>query len=160
MTIIGSLQDGLTGDYKLIATKSALDCVASMGFAATMGWGVLLSAVSVLVVQGSITLGANAMSGFFTPPLIAQCSTAGGLLVVCIGINLAGIKKLPVADYLPQSCLHRCWQGWCRDYEGRPAITALPMGLPPSFMFKYPPGNTFAQPSCRLNTSGLTSPSR
>lgn len=101
MTIIGSLQDGLTGDYKLIATKAALDGIAAMGFAASLGWGVLLSALTVLLVQGGITLGAHALEQVFTPPLIAQCGAAGGVLVVCIGISLTGIKKLPVADYLP-----------------------------------------------------------
>jgi len=101
MTIIGSLQDGLTGDYKLIAMKAMLDGVASVGFAATFGWGVLLSALSVLIVQGSITLGANAVGGFFSDAVLAQIGAAGGVLVICIGLTLTGIKKLPVADYLP-----------------------------------------------------------
>jgi hypothetical protein len=101
MTIIGSLKDGLTGDYGLIAVKSMLDGVAAFAFAASTGWGVLLSAVTVLVVQGGITLGARALSGFFTPPLIAETSATGGALVVCIGLGLTGLKKLPVADYLP-----------------------------------------------------------
>lgn len=101
LTIIGSLRDGLVGDYQLIAVKATLDGIASIGFAATMGWGVLLSALSVLLVQGSITLGAHALNEFFTAPLVAQCSAAGGVLVVCIGVTLTGIRKLPVADYLP-----------------------------------------------------------
>lgn len=101
MTIVGSIQDGLIGDYKLIAIKSAMDGIAAMAFAAGLGWGVLLSAATVLVVQGGITLGANALSGFFTDPLIAETSAVGGVLVVCIGIGLLGLKKLPVADYLP-----------------------------------------------------------
>lgn len=101
MTILGSIRDGLTGDYWLIAVKSGLDGVASIGFAATFGWGVLLSAVSVLLVQGSLTLGAGALSGVFTPPLVAQLSAAGGVLVICIAITLTGLRKLPVADYLP-----------------------------------------------------------
>jgi hypothetical protein len=101
MTVLGSIQDGLSGDCKLIAIKSALDGVASVGFAASMGWGVLLSAVSVLVVQGSITLGASGLQEYFTPPLVAEFSATGGALVICIGITLTGIRKLPVADYLP-----------------------------------------------------------
>lgn len=101
MTILGSLQDGLTGDYRLIAIKSALDGVAALGFAATFGAGVLLSAASVLVVQGAITLGAGLLSGWFTPPVLSQCGAAGGVLVLCIGMTLTGLRKLPVADYLP-----------------------------------------------------------
>lgn len=101
MTIIGSLKDGLTGDYALIAVKSMMDGVAALAFAASTGWGVLLSAVTVLVVQGGITLGARALSGLFTPPLVAETSAVGGALVVCIGLGLTGLKKLPVADYLP-----------------------------------------------------------
>ncbi len=101
MTIIGSLKDGLTGDYRLIAVKSMMDGVAALALAASTGWGVLLSAVTVLIVQGGITLGARALSGFFTPPLIAETTAVGGALVLCIGLGLTGIKKLPVADYLP-----------------------------------------------------------
>jgi uncharacterized membrane protein YqgA involved in biofilm formation len=101
LTIVGSLQDGLTGDCKLIAVKSLLDGFAAMAFAAGLGWGVMLSALTVLIVQGGITLGAHTLSGFFTDPLVAECSAAGGALVVCIGVGLLGIKKLPVADYLP-----------------------------------------------------------
>jgi hypothetical protein len=101
MTIVGSIQDGLIGDYKLIAIKSAMDGIAAMAFATGLGWGVLLSAATVLVVQGGITLGANSLIGCFTEPLVAEMSAVGGVLVVCIGIGLLGLKKLPVADYLP-----------------------------------------------------------
>ncbi len=101
MTIVGSLQDGLSGDYGLIAIKSLMDGIASMAFAAGYGWGVTFSAVTVLVVQGGLTLGAATLSRFFTEPLIQQTSAVGGALVICIGIGLIGIRKLPVADYLP-----------------------------------------------------------
>jgi hypothetical protein len=101
MTIIGSIQDGLSGDYRLIAVKAAMDCVAAMAFASTMGWGVLLSAGTVLVVQGGITLGAGRLAGVFTEAMVAQFTPVGGALVICIGLSLTGMKKLPVADYLP-----------------------------------------------------------
>ena len=101
LTIVGSIEDGLTGNYRLIAVKAVMDGIAALAFAAGLGWGVLLSAITVLIVQGGITLGAQALSGFFTPPLVAECSAAGGVLVLCIGVELVGIKKLPVADYLP-----------------------------------------------------------
>lgn len=101
MTIVGSIQDGLTGDYRLIAVKSAMDGIAAMAFAAGLGWGVLLSAATVLLVQGGLTLGASGLGGFFTQPLIEETSAVGGVLVVCIGIGLLGLRKLPVADYLP-----------------------------------------------------------
>lgn len=101
MTILGSIQDGLTGDYHLIAVKAMMDGVAAVALSSTLGWGVLLSAFTVLVIQGGITLGAQAASAIFTEAMIGQFTPVGGVLVICIGVSLTGIKKLPVADYLP-----------------------------------------------------------
>jgi uncharacterized membrane protein YqgA involved in biofilm formation len=101
MTIIGSMQDGLTGDYHLIVVKAAMDGVAALAFAAGLGWGVALSAGTVLVVQGGITLGAQALSALLTAPMVTEGSATGGALVMAIGVTLLGLKKLPVADYLP-----------------------------------------------------------
>jgi uncharacterized membrane protein YqgA involved in biofilm formation len=112
MTIVGSVQDGLTGDYRLIAVKALLDGVASLAFAAALGWGVMLSAATVLVVQGSITLGAHAVSDWFTAPAVAELTATGGVLVVAIGAELVGWKKLPVADYLPAVLLAPVLAKW------------------------------------------------
>jgi hypothetical protein len=101
MTILGSIQDGLTGDYSLLATKSMLDGFAAMMFAAAMGIGVLFSALTVLVVQGGLTLFSGNLSGVMTEAVIAEITGTGGVMVVSIGLGIVGIKKLKTANMLP-----------------------------------------------------------
>lgn len=101
MTILGSIQDGLTGDYTLLATKSMLDGFAAMMFAAAMGVGVLFSALTVLVVQGGLTLFAGTLSGLMTQAVIAEITGTGGVMVVSIGLGIVGIKKFNTANMLP-----------------------------------------------------------
>lgn len=101
LTVIGALEDGLTGDYSLLALKSALDFVASLTFAAVLGWGVLLSAGTVLVVQGSITLGAAFLEGFVTEPMILATTATGGILIFGLGLALLEFKEVRVANMLP-----------------------------------------------------------
>ncbi len=101
LTVIGSLEDGLTGDYSLLALKSALDFVASLAFASVLGWGVLLSAGTVLVVQGSITLGAAFLEGFVTEPMILATTATGGILIFGLGLVLLDLKEVRVANMLP-----------------------------------------------------------
>ncbi len=101
LTIIGALEDGLTGDYSLLALKSALDFVASLTFAAVLGWGVLLSAGTVLLVQGSITLGAALVEGFVTEAMISATTATGGVLIFALGLGLLEIKEVRVANLLP-----------------------------------------------------------
>jgi uncharacterized protein len=99
--VLGSLQDGLTGDYSLLALKSALDFVASVSFAAVLGWGVMLSAGTVLVVQGGITLGASYVQDVVTEPMISAMAATGGVLILGLGLGLLGIKEVRVANMLP-----------------------------------------------------------
>src|SRR3990167_5508207 len=94
MTILGSLQDGLTGNYNLLATKSILDGFAAMMFAAAMGVGVLFSALTVLVIQGGLTLFYGSLSGLMTQAVISEITGVGGVMVVSIGLGIVGIKKL------------------------------------------------------------------
>ena len=101
LTVIGSLEDGLTGDYSLLALKSALDFVASLTFAAVLGWGVLLSAGTVLVVQGSITLGAVFVEDFVTEAMISATTATGGIMIFALGLVLLEIKEIKVANMLP-----------------------------------------------------------
>lgn len=101
LTVIGSLEDGLTGDYSLLALKSALDFVASLTFASVLGWGVLLSAGTVLVVQGSITLGASFLEGIVTDPMISATTATGGVLIFALGLGLLGVLEVRVANMLP-----------------------------------------------------------
>lgn len=100
MTVLGSLQDGM-GDPQLLYLKALLDGIASIALATTLGVGVGLSVIPVIIVQGGIALGANALAPFLTPPVIAGISMSGGALIFCIGLDLAGIKRLPVGNMLP-----------------------------------------------------------
>lgn len=101
LTILGSFQDGAQGDILLLGIKSGLDGVAAMAFAVTLGPGVLLSAVTVLVVQGGLTLLAVLTRGRLDPFLVTQALSAGGLLLVAIGLGLLDIRRIAVADMLP-----------------------------------------------------------
>lgn len=101
MTVLGSIQDGLSGDFTLLAIKSMLDFFAAIGFAAGLGWGVMASVATVLVVQGGLTLGAGLFAGLLTDPLIREMSAAGGTLMLGIGLRLLDLKRIPVADFLP-----------------------------------------------------------
>jgi uncharacterized membrane protein YqgA involved in biofilm formation len=101
LTVLGSLQDGLTGDYHLLALKSALDFIASLSFASVLGWGVLLSAVTVLVVQGTLTLSAGLLEGVVTEPMISAMMATGGVLIFGLGLVLLELKEVRVANMLP-----------------------------------------------------------
>jgi uncharacterized membrane protein YqgA involved in biofilm formation len=101
MTILGSIQDGLSGDYTLLATKSILDGFASLAIAASMGWGVLFAALTVLVYQGGLTLGAGLVKALLTEPMVAEMTATGGTLILAIGLNLLDLTTIRVANFLP-----------------------------------------------------------
>ena len=101
MTVTGSIQAGLTGDNSLLITKATLDLVSSMMLASSLGVGVLLSCVSVLVIQGGLVLLAGVIAPFMSAGAINEMTCAGSLLIIMIGTNLMGITKIKVADYLP-----------------------------------------------------------
>ena len=106
MTIMGALQDGLTGNHELLFTKSALDFVSSMIFASTLGLGVLLAAVSVFVIQGGIACLANLLaplllSSAVGETIIMEMVVVGSVLILGLGMNLVGITKLKVMNYVP-----------------------------------------------------------
>jgi uncharacterized protein len=101
LTVIGSLQDGLNGDYSLLALKSALDFIAALAFASVLGWGVLLSAGTVLAVQGSLTLGAASLDAVITGPMITATTATGGVLIFGLGLGLLDLKEIKVATMLP-----------------------------------------------------------
>jgi len=100
MTILGSLQAGLTGDNSMLYTKSVLDFISSIVLASSLGIGVLFASVFVFVFQGSLALLAGVLS-----PLLAsslnEITCAGSLVILLLGFNLLGIGKFKVADYLP-----------------------------------------------------------
>ncbi|MFZ2640119.1 MAG: DUF554 domain-containing protein [Verrucomicrobiia bacterium] len=101
MAVLGSIEDGVSGNFKTLAIKSFMDGFSAMVFAAELGWGVLFSAVSVLVYQGGITLAAASLQRVLTDPMINEMSAVGGLVIVGIGLMLLEIKRLPVANFLP-----------------------------------------------------------
>jgi uncharacterized membrane protein YqgA involved in biofilm formation len=101
MTILGSFEDGLTGAYQTLALKATLDGITAAVLASTLGWGVLLSAATVLVYQGALTLGAGALRGLLTDAMVMQMTAVGGLLILGIGINILELARLRVANMLP-----------------------------------------------------------
>jgi hypothetical protein len=102
MTILGSINDGLRGDYELLAIKSAMDFVASFSLSATLGWGVAVSGLTVLVVQGGLTLSAAWLAPALSHErVVADLTGLGGLIIVIIGFKLARLGKWEPADFLP-----------------------------------------------------------
>jgi uncharacterized protein len=101
LTILGSIQNGLTGDIQLLAVKSLLDGVAAVAFAAAMGAGVYLSALTVLVLQGGIALVAFLVGSSLDPVAIQAVSAVGGLLLVGVALRLLEIRQVRVANFLP-----------------------------------------------------------
>jgi len=102
MAILGSIQDGLSGDFMLLLIKSILDFFAAMAFASTLGIGVLFSVVPLLVYQGGITLMAGLADVFLTEPMVTEMTATGGVILVALAISsLLGIKKIRVGNLLP-----------------------------------------------------------
>jgi len=101
LTVLGSFLDGTKGDITLLAIKSTLDGVTSIVFAATLGWGVILSAGSVLLVQGSLTLIAFLVHASLTDLETAELTAAGGIAVLGIALSLLELKAIKVANFLP-----------------------------------------------------------
>ncbi len=101
MTILGSIQDGLTGDITLLAIKSLLDGFAALAFASSLGIGVLFSALTILIYQGGLSLLAGLAQSVLTDPMIAEMSATGGVLILAIGLMLLDIKRIRVANLLP-----------------------------------------------------------
>ena len=101
MAIVGSIQDGLTGDYSMLVTKSLLDFVIVVIFASTLGIGAMFSAIPLGIYQGGITLFAVLIAGHMSEALIANLSGIGSVLIFCVGINLAFGKRIKVGNMLP-----------------------------------------------------------
>jgi len=102
MTIVGALNDGLSGNHEMLFTKAVLDFVSSMIFASSLGIGVLLAAGAVFVIQGSIAC----LAGLIAPLLqqghtIEEMTVVGSVLILGLGLNLIGVTKLKVMNYIP-----------------------------------------------------------
>jgi uncharacterized membrane protein YqgA involved in biofilm formation len=101
LTFLGCLDDGLGLGFKKLAMKSVLDLISSTTLSAGLGWGVILSAGTVLVFQGALTLFAGALKPLLTPAMMADVSATGGLILIALSGNLLGITKIRVASFLP-----------------------------------------------------------
>jgi len=102
MAILGSIQDGLTGDYNLLAVKSVLDGFAALAFASTLGIGVMFSTIIILVYQGGISLLAAQLNSIVTPSMMNELTATGGVILLGLAISsLLEIKKIRVGNMLP-----------------------------------------------------------
>jgi uncharacterized membrane protein YqgA involved in biofilm formation len=103
LTVLGSIRDGLGGpDHaQLLLVKSALDGLVAVVFASTLGWGVGFSVLTIAVVQGGLTLGAGAADTVLTTRMVTEMTSAGGVMILGIGLRLLEIKQVPVASFLP-----------------------------------------------------------
>lgn len=101
LTVLGSLRDGMEGDYQLLAIKSALDMFASMAFAASLGWGVMFSILTILVVQGGIALLGALAGNVMSDSMINELTATGGMILMGLSLILMEIKQPRMANYLP-----------------------------------------------------------
>ncbi len=101
MAVVGSLEDGLHGNYSILFAKSVLDGISSVIFAASLGFGVMMSAIPVLIYQGLITLLAQFIAPYLSDALISQMSCVGSILIFAIGFNMLTNGRIKVANLLP-----------------------------------------------------------
>jgi len=106
MTVLGSVLDGLTGDFNILAIKSLLDGFASLAFGASLGPGVLFSALTILVYQGGLSLAARLLGSSLAgisaqTPAVIEMSATGGVLIIGIGLLLLDLKRIRLANFLP-----------------------------------------------------------
>ena len=101
MAIVGSIEEGLTGNASILYAKAMLDGIISIVFAASMGIGTALSALLVFLYQGSMTLGAGLLENVVTKDMIAEISGTGGLLILAIGTNMLKMTDIKLANFLP-----------------------------------------------------------
>ena len=101
MTIVGSIDSGISGDNSTLYSKSVIDCVAAAVLTSSMGIGVIFAAFSALIIEGTITLLANFISPILTDYIIAQMSVIGSLLIIALSLNMLGITKIKVMNFVP-----------------------------------------------------------
>ncbi|MDY2755091.1 MAG: DUF554 domain-containing protein [Candidatus Treponema excrementipullorum] len=101
MSIVGSIEAGVNGNYSVIFTKSLLDGFMAIVFASSMGVGVVFSFLTVLIYQGALTLLATVIASYMDEVLLAELTASGGALIIMIAINLLGLKSIKTANYLP-----------------------------------------------------------
>jgi len=101
MTILGAINDGLSGDYQLLTIKSMLDGFTSIALTATLGIGVIFSILTIIVIQGGFTLLAMQFGAFFSAEVINETTAAGGILIIGLGIMILELRQFKIANFLP-----------------------------------------------------------
>ncbi len=109
MAIVGAIQDGIIGDYSILAAKAVLDLMIILVMTASMGKGCLFSAIPVAVFQGSITALARLVEPLMTEKALHNLSLVGSILIFCVGLNLVWGKKVKVANLLPAVAVAAMW---------------------------------------------------
>lgn len=109
MAIMGAIQDGLNNDPTILLNKSILDGTSSIAFSATFGIGVAFSALPVLIYQGGISILASWVQNYLTEPIVNEMTATGGLLILAIGLNIAGATKIRVGNLLPALLVATIW---------------------------------------------------
>lgn len=109
MAITGALESGLLGEHQTLYIKAILDGFTAIAFAATMGPGVCLAAVPVVLYQGSIALAAGSLQPYLTPAVLYEFTGVGGILIIAIALNLLELKEIKVANFLPAFLVIFLW---------------------------------------------------
>jgi uncharacterized membrane protein YqgA involved in biofilm formation len=101
LTVLGSISDGISGDYQLLAVKSVLDGFTSIALTAAFGIGVMFSIASIIVIQGGFCLFAIYLSPFFSNEVIIETTAVGGIIIIGLGISILELRKISIANFLP-----------------------------------------------------------
>ena len=101
MTVMGSLDSGLKNDHGILLAKSVIDFAGSVAFASSMGIGIVFSGLSVLAVEGVMTLLASLLTGVLTDAVITEISVTGSLMIIGISLNVLGVTKLRILNMTP-----------------------------------------------------------
>lgn len=109
MAVVGSIQDGIMGDYSILAAKAVLDLIIILVMTASMGKGCIFSAIPVAVFQGAVTLLSRLVEPLMTDKALSNLSLTGSMLIFCVGVNLIWGKKIKVANLLPAIFLAVAW---------------------------------------------------
>lgn len=109
MAVVGSIQDGIMGDYSILAAKAVLDLIIILVMTASMGRGCIFSAIPVALFQGTITLLSRLVEPLMTEKALSNLSLTGSMLIFCVGVNLIWGKKIKVANLLPSIFLAVAW---------------------------------------------------
>ena len=101
MAVMGSLESGLKNDHTILMTKSVIDMAGSVAFAGSLGIGVAFSALSILMLEGTVTLLASLLTGVLTDAVITEISVTGSLIIIGVGLNVLGLTKLRILNMTP-----------------------------------------------------------